>query len=372
MPAVKSNSELRQLPLRALLAYAVRCARRVQMHFALPHGPVAEAAAMEAIDRALRIVEDMASGIDASEDEVSVAESNLFAVVIAVSQTEPVDEQAAYAANAAHAAINAAKFVLEAQRGMCRPDQVVEAVAIGRDAACAADDRVAGRAAADLALLERRGLGSFPDAGQPIDASERATLGPLFEDGSATGLATIHDRVMRPPPPAPAALAAHPRPEGAAKPPDTKSALPRNPAGEIPRGTKAPHSRRRLQRAKARLKAKRARLAREAETCHSERRQLALERDKLARFAEEARREAAALREAQAQLQAESQRIAAEREEFSQQCEQLCIARDELEEAQRQLDEERSKLESDRARFMAELARLGTFLSGLIVPGGGG
>src|SRR5579863_2115476 len=185
MSAVKQATELKELPLLALLALGARCARRVShlVHLIDHH---AEAAwCSRAVDAAVRFAEALAAGQNVDLDELDSAEDGAMRAVIVVSEIHPPCEQAAYAANAAYAAISAARAVLEVVGTGAlieEAERVVEAVKITWDSANSADERVGDAAQSDWQMLRRSIAGAFPDLGKPVDTSEHGVLGPLFPD----------------------------------------------------------------------------------------------------------------------------------------------------------------------------------------------
>lgn len=183
MSALAVPVDLRQLPLRALLAYAARCAHRVSPLFS-KHLESPEAAICgQAIAAAITLCEDFAADRDVDPVLVASAEEATVRALMLAGESAGTDNVAAYAANAAYAAINATRVLLEA----CASDvpeeaaeAVVEAVGIARDAAISADERVAAAAQQDQEILRQLFLGRFPDLGDAIDPAESGLLGPLF------------------------------------------------------------------------------------------------------------------------------------------------------------------------------------------------
>lgn len=185
MPVAESPSDLKQLPLYALLAYATRCARRVAGLFRLePNHPEA-AACTAAVEAAIRITEALAAAGEVDPDDLAAAEEGTVRAVIVASEMLPPDERAAYAANSAYAAICAAKAALEASVADDIDEsagRVAEAATIARDSAVSADERVERAATLDWEMLHRMYLGKYPGFGEPVDAAESGMLGPLFQD----------------------------------------------------------------------------------------------------------------------------------------------------------------------------------------------
>ncbi len=179
----ESATDLKQLPLRALVAYAARCARRVQSQYALPEGHEEAAACQVALDGAIRIAEQFASGEEPTAEIVAQAEEATVRAIILVSGDENGNSAAAYAANAVYAAIAAATAGLGAMHGedpQAAAEKVADAAAIALDAATAIRDDVARAANLDWEMLHRMHLGKFPGVGEPVNPSEKGILGPLF------------------------------------------------------------------------------------------------------------------------------------------------------------------------------------------------
>jgi hypothetical protein len=65
--------QLKVLPLRAIVAFAARCARRVEPLAQLPEGDPRRETRREAFEAALRMAEAYASGTDVTPDESVVA-----------------------------------------------------------------------------------------------------------------------------------------------------------------------------------------------------------------------------------------------------------------------------------------------------------
>lgn len=173
------EEDLRRLSSRAIVAYAARCARRVQ---ALCHSD--DAAHLQAIERAIVIAERFAQGADLAAADMTSAASSAVAT-----------EVVGYAGNAAVNAAYTAANVVNA------PSIVAtSASATAVDAANAIDDhalrvgpvvhvelaRISGRAALIVAarsdfsyLMANHPRGDNP-LGAPIDLS---AMGPLWPEG---------------------------------------------------------------------------------------------------------------------------------------------------------------------------------------------
>lgn len=191
--------DMKKLPLRAIVAFAARCGRRVE-HLAVPPGDHPEAAKLSAaIAEAIRVAEDFARGAEtpSAEAAVEAIEAGRAAV-----QGDIIRENAyAAIARVAHAAATAIRAIAEKKEPAER--QIIGAgerrlplapvagvsadlVAMGAftaamDAAEAirSTDEFTRWAAEDYRKLLGLKLGQYPEPGEPIDASSEGPLGPL-------------------------------------------------------------------------------------------------------------------------------------------------------------------------------------------------
>lgn len=175
--------ELADLPPRAIVAYAARCARRVQPRFAveLPPGIVNAGELFEAIDKCTALAEQWANGQNISSEILSKA----IDAAVAAGKIDIIDEHST-AQITAHAAAHAADAA--------RTTEANTAVAHAVAAAAAATDDVAIRAAkVDFAALK---AGDF-QSDDTVDATERGVCGPLWKGAPPAwyldGLALLRD-----------------------------------------------------------------------------------------------------------------------------------------------------------------------------------
>ncbi|MGP0062710.1 MAG: hypothetical protein ACLQGP_03790 [Isosphaeraceae bacterium] len=190
--------DLKKLPLRAIVALAARFARRVEPQTALPVGHPLKERCRAAVANAIGLAEDFARGsactsLESAGREVEacralaegdfVCDSALGAVVLA--------------ARAANAAIHALELRDEPEEphpfGPAKPNPFphladVSADLVARDVFVAAleangairhVDTFINRSVEDYEKLLQLELGSYPQAGQPIDPSSKGPLGPL-------------------------------------------------------------------------------------------------------------------------------------------------------------------------------------------------
>ena len=193
-----TTEDLKKLPLRAIVALAARCARRVEYLGLLPDGHPDLERSRTAIDNAIRLGEDFARGSPCRGVESVIREVEACQ---AAAQGDYVRETAVAAAVRA---VHAAAAALE---GLGLRDEPAEVSVMGtrspnpfphladvaadlaaRDAFTAAVDAAGAPGHTDKlisgAVLDDQGLlkldlGSYPEAGKPIDPSPAGPLGAL-------------------------------------------------------------------------------------------------------------------------------------------------------------------------------------------------
>jgi len=193
-----TSEDLKKLPLRAIVALAARCARRVEP-MALLTDDRAEAPRWKAaVASALQLTENFANGIPCPAIESVVGEIESCEVVTGGNF---VRESAAHAiVLATHSAVTALRTLdLHMQPGeshlfgAAKPNPFPHLAELSADLAArdaftaaltAADadghsDNFIRAAVEDYQKLLKLDLGSYPDAGKEIDASSKGPLGPL-------------------------------------------------------------------------------------------------------------------------------------------------------------------------------------------------
>jgi hypothetical protein len=194
-----SPEDLKKLPLRAIVALAARCARRVENLTLLPNEHPEKERCRIAVDLAVRLAEDFArdapctsfeSVIRAVEASRTVADGRFLRDVAMAAVIQ--------AARAAAAAQHIPQLRAEPEEshmfGAAKPNPFPhladvtadlaarEAFTAAMEAAAAtghADDFV-NAGIADYEKLLQLDLGSYPEAGNPIDPSSKGPLGPLW------------------------------------------------------------------------------------------------------------------------------------------------------------------------------------------------
>jgi hypothetical protein len=191
-----TRERLAQLPHHAVVAFAARCARRVQpLTHALPQQ------GRDAIDRAIASAKAFAKGTAAAAADDAAARADA-----ARADAARADAEAAVAAKAAVAARAGADVAWADAADVARADAAGDAAAWAADAAlvagaAAADEAAAWAAASsDLERLIALKRGEPDTLGAPIDQSESGPLGPLWPQGmpewdteAATGTGTPHE-----------------------------------------------------------------------------------------------------------------------------------------------------------------------------------
>jgi hypothetical protein len=338
MAVVESTNELKQLPLFALLAYAARCARRVYPLFRLNAGNPEARLCQQAIESAIRLTEELASGNSVDPAQLCVAEEGTVRAVVVASEMMPPDERAAYAANAAYAAISAAKALLEAYHSdnpEAEAERVADAAAIARDAANSADERVAHAAELDWDMLRRMFLGKYPDVGEPVEATETGILGALFNDAASSKRRESNaDDETTVDVPKSRASRGKPRKDGESE----SAAQNQRPPSELVE----------------KLKREAASIREQQEQLRSEAEQLAIGRTKLVADMEDLRN----------QVEGERYQLETERRSLNDELERLAGRQSEFEERQRQeleqVKSQRAEFERDRQSFRQQVEQFET------------
>ncbi|HEY2157632.1 MAG TPA: hypothetical protein VGH33_18530 [Isosphaeraceae bacterium] len=192
---------LKQLPLRAIVAFAARCARRIEPLAQRPEGDPERESRGVAIEAALRMAEDFAGGTGAAPDP-SVVEA-IDAIAAAPGGSLGSRGAAAAATWAAHAAVSAWHVMgsREAEKEEPPEEKTAEARKFlgalahvtadlaALDAFTAAVDaydaigyrneEFVAAALNDYDRLLRLKLGRYPEPGEPIDPSPDGPLGRL-------------------------------------------------------------------------------------------------------------------------------------------------------------------------------------------------
>jgi hypothetical protein len=192
--------DMKKLPLRAIVAFAARCARRVEDR-ALPPGDHPEKERWAAaIAEALSVAEDFARGLPCPtiESAVRAVEQGQAAAAGDI-RRENAHAAVVRAVHAAACAIETLEVRDEPEeKRLVSPgpplhplghlaDLTADLAALGAytaavDAAqaVASTDEFTTWAAEDYRKLLKLGLGRYPEAGQPIDPSPDGPLGPLW------------------------------------------------------------------------------------------------------------------------------------------------------------------------------------------------
>ena len=193
-----STEDLKKLPLRAIVALAARCARRVESLSRPPDGHPDRDRCRTAIDGAIRLAEDFARGFTVSGRALRdpggrglsvdragrvVRETALAAVVWTAHAAAAAMEGLGLRDEPAEVSVmgtrqpNPFPQLANVAADLAARDAFTAAV----DAAVAvgfADEFIKG-SMQDYQALLKLGLGRYPEAGQPIDPSPAGPLGRL-------------------------------------------------------------------------------------------------------------------------------------------------------------------------------------------------
>jgi hypothetical protein len=192
--------DLKKLPLRAIVAFAARCARRVEEHAQLSPGDPGRESRRAAINAAITLAEEVANGTASSPtDQVlqavdvcrELASSGIGCVCAASSAAA-----AAHTAAIVWITLNSPENDPGTRRWGKTPDArirqsrlsnltadlaALDAFTAAVEAADAVghDDAFIQGAVSDYERLLGLNLGSYPQAGKPVDSSPHGPLGRL-------------------------------------------------------------------------------------------------------------------------------------------------------------------------------------------------
>jgi hypothetical protein len=193
-----TSDDLKKLPLRAIVALAARCARRIAPLALFPDDRGEAPRLKVAIDNAIQLAERFANGLPCP---------NLESIVQEVEACQTLAGGEFVRESAVHAIVLAAQTTATASRALdlrglpgephvfaaAKPNPFphladLTADLAARDAFTAAltaadadghSDDFVKRAVADYQEMLRLDLGSYPQAGKAIDPSSKGPLGPL-------------------------------------------------------------------------------------------------------------------------------------------------------------------------------------------------
>jgi len=182
MSLLPSTDDLQDIPLRALVGYAARCAQRVQPLFLAESEHPKAAARIKLVQKAIQVAMKFSAGGKVALAAVSKLEAEVTHAIELATEKSEKNKDSILAGNAAYASINATHLAilsLDSEEPANEAGDAVQAVGVAVESAAAADESAAQAAGLDWVLLSRMDLGHFPLLGEPLDASEEGPFGPL-------------------------------------------------------------------------------------------------------------------------------------------------------------------------------------------------
>jgi hypothetical protein len=190
--------DLKKLPLRAIVALAARCARRIEHQSRLYDDHPEKKRSQVATANAVRLAEDFANGLPCPSAESTLKEMEDCR---AASKSDFLQDcalatfvlAARSAANALHALELSGETAASHSVGSPKPDPMDQLARVTADLAARAaftaafegvaaerhSDSYIKAAIEDYEKLLRLDLGRYPEAGKAIDPSSRGPLGPV-------------------------------------------------------------------------------------------------------------------------------------------------------------------------------------------------
>ncbi len=192
--------DFKKLPLRAIVAFAARCARRVEKLATPPNDHPEHERCELAVRDAIQMADDFARALPCTScrSVISAIEASRGAARGTLVREDAISA-VVQAAHTAETALNAAALLSEPEeRHLFGPptrpfdhlaDVTAELAALdaftaavdASDALRYSDSFIKG-AVGDFGRLLSLNLGSFPQAGQPVDPSPTGPLGPLWPE----------------------------------------------------------------------------------------------------------------------------------------------------------------------------------------------
>jgi hypothetical protein len=177
--------DLGGLPMRANVAFAVRCAQRLRPCFKLPAEAPRRREQTAAVDDAIRVATTFCRGLP---EEPGRATAAARAAGVVAEETGDFTRYAPYAAaHAASAAASAEAIVCKSASASPISEVVAFAFGAGRVVAANVDayahELVVAALHTDLVKLLALAGGTSADLGPPVDPSESGPLGPLWPAG---------------------------------------------------------------------------------------------------------------------------------------------------------------------------------------------
>jgi len=184
-----SVDQLKVLPLRAIVAFAARCARRVEHLAELPEGNPQRESRRKAIEAAFRLAESYAKGADSPPDESVLAAIDATRDAGGERAGSVATSAIAQAARAAASAWHAGPQGAEDSRALSHLTRTTADLAALNAFTAAEEAFIAvgylnedfvDAALGDYHRLVRLNLGRYPEQGDPVDPSPDGPLGPLW------------------------------------------------------------------------------------------------------------------------------------------------------------------------------------------------
>jgi hypothetical protein len=213
-----TEEDLKRLPLRAIVAFAARCARRV-LPLYLPHQKWPDAADFKrAVELAVLAAERTAEGNYDPTIDPSACSGEASVAADGPDATAYLPKVTAFTRNAGRAASNAAdvaavtiaagitssdaaavRFAVRAVNAALAGARAgTEAVIAGAMKAEQASSAFARATDSDFRKLVELDLGEYPAVGRTVDPSASGPLGPLWPDGEPEWLATAATKLTAP------------------------------------------------------------------------------------------------------------------------------------------------------------------------------
>lgn len=185
MKLLPTVEDLKQLPLRASVALAARCAMRIQP---LVNFMGQESRKLKSADltcQAIELSTAFASGVKVKPKQALQCEEQIAKSIAATRKDETTEKVGLLAANCIYSIVNATNLSIQSVDAKdCEKiaAKAIQAVSVAIESAANSDSSVERATILDYVTLSRMHLGHFPMFGEPCDPSESGYLGSLCDN----------------------------------------------------------------------------------------------------------------------------------------------------------------------------------------------
>jgi|GEM_PF-3876448 len=185
MKLLPTAEDLKQLPLRASVALAARCAMRIQPLVNFIGQESRKLKSADLASQAIEFAAAFASGDKVKTKDALQCEEQIAKCIAASRKDETTEKVGILAANCIYSTVNATNLCIQSIDAKdCEKiaAKAIQAVSVSIESAANSDNSVERATILDYVTLSRMHLGNFPMFGESCDPFESGYLGPLFDN----------------------------------------------------------------------------------------------------------------------------------------------------------------------------------------------